>query len=214
MGPRYVQIADALRRDIDGGKYPPGSQLPSLDELKAIFDVSEGTVTAALKSLDNEGRTASRQGARRIVLGGAQTSANLSSKVVAALRDGIRNGAYAPGSSAPSEEELATEHGVSRSVVRDAFAELEESGEVINRPGRRRRFADSAPPDDSRYESIAAEIRSRIANGTYVAGQPLPSQSALGREYSASRVTIRASLALLEAEGIIKRNAKNIRCVA
>jgi DNA-binding GntR family transcriptional regulator len=138
----------------------------------------------------------------------------LSSKVVAALRGGIRNGTYPPGSSAPSEEELAAEHSVSRAVVREAFAELEESGEVINRPGRRRRFADSAPSEDSRYESIAAEIRSLIANGTYVTGQPLPSQSALGREYGASRVTIRASLALLEAEGAIKRNAKNVRCVA
>lgn len=209
-----MQIADALRRDIESGKLPPGSQLPSLIELRANFSASEGTVTAALKTLDDEGLTASRQGARRIVLGAAQTSANLSSKVVAALREGIQSGKYSPGTSTPSEGELSTEHGVSRFVIREAFAELEQSGEVINRPGRRRRFADSTPPEDSRYENIAARIRSRIARGEYATGQSLPSESTLAREYDASRVTIRASLALLEAEGTIKRNAKNVRCVA
>ncbi|MFC5723502.1 GntR family transcriptional regulator [Streptomyces gamaensis] len=60
--PKYRQVADALRREIDGGKYPPGARLPSESELSARFDASRNTVRSGLSLLVSEGLVASSQG--------------------------------------------------------------------------------------------------------------------------------------------------------
>ncbi|WP_031186707.1 GntR family transcriptional regulator, partial [Streptomyces sp. NRRL S-1896] len=58
----YRQVADALRREIDNGTYPPGSRLPSEAELSARFDASRNTVRAGLNLLVTQGLVASSQG--------------------------------------------------------------------------------------------------------------------------------------------------------
>ncbi|MET8177236.1 GntR family transcriptional regulator [Streptomyces sp. NPDC005336] len=60
--PKYRQLADALRRDIDNGVYPPGERLPSESELSARFDASRNTVRNGLKLLVSEGLVTSSQG--------------------------------------------------------------------------------------------------------------------------------------------------------
>src|SRR5690242_10797376 len=50
--PRYVQIADAIRRDLRG----EGERIPSEHELCAKFKVSRPTVRQALDVLVHEGR--------------------------------------------------------------------------------------------------------------------------------------------------------------
>lgn len=54
-----------------------------------------------------------------------------------------------------------------------------------------------------RYQQIAEELRTRLANGEFGPGELLPSESSLGATYDASRVTIRKALELLKAEGSI-----------
>ncbi len=66
--PMHRRIAEAVRRSIRAGAYPPGSQLPSERELAEEFDVSRGTVRQALATLRAEGVVASRKGARGVVL--------------------------------------------------------------------------------------------------------------------------------------------------
>jgi GntR family transcriptional regulator len=72
---RHEQIADELRGEINRGRYPVGSRLPSENELAARHGVSRGTVRQAVAALGAEGLIGSRQGARRVVLGsGARQS--------------------------------------------------------------------------------------------------------------------------------------------
>ena len=60
-----------------------------------------------------------------------------------------------------------------------------------------------------RSEPIAAQVnkilRERIFSATYLAGQRLPSESELSKEFGVSRATTRTVLAKLAAEGLIVR---------
>jgi GntR family transcriptional regulator len=60
--PFYVQIAAALRQDIQAGKYQPGDQLPSERELREQWQVSQQVVRAALAELHAEGAVVTYQG--------------------------------------------------------------------------------------------------------------------------------------------------------
>lgn len=60
--PKYRQVADALRREIENGDYPPGSPLPSESQLSARFEMSRNTVRDGLKVLVSEGLITSSQG--------------------------------------------------------------------------------------------------------------------------------------------------------
>jgi GntR family transcriptional regulator len=68
----YAEVAQSLRDGIARGEYPPGSRLPSESELAESFGVSRGTVRQAFAALRADGLIASRQGARRVVIGGAR----------------------------------------------------------------------------------------------------------------------------------------------
>ncbi|MBQ1089167.1 GntR family transcriptional regulator [Streptomyces sp. B93] len=60
--PKYRQVADALRREIDNGTFPPGSRLPSEHDLQQRFDASRNTVRNGLSLLVSEGLLTSSQG--------------------------------------------------------------------------------------------------------------------------------------------------------
>jgi len=55
-----------------------------------------------------------------------------------------------------------------------------------------------------RYQQIADDLRSRLADGEFDSSGVLPSESALSETYAASRVTIRRSLEVLRAEGVVE----------
>ncbi|HZQ87169.1 MAG TPA: GntR family transcriptional regulator, partial [Acidimicrobiales bacterium] len=54
-----------------------------------------------------------------------------------------------------------------------------------------------------RYQTIAGELRRRMAAGEFVPGRLLPSESELSEAYGASRVTIRKALDALRGEGLV-----------
>jgi DNA-binding transcriptional regulator YhcF (GntR family) len=60
--PPYVQVVDALRRQIDEGGLPPGAKLPTHEQLASQFGVSIGTIKRALGELQGAGAIVSRQG--------------------------------------------------------------------------------------------------------------------------------------------------------
>ncbi|MGW5616640.1 GntR family transcriptional regulator [Streptomyces sp. NPDC003877] len=60
--PKYRQVADALRREISDGKFPPGSRLPSENDLTERFSASRNTVRSGLLQLVSEGLISSSQG--------------------------------------------------------------------------------------------------------------------------------------------------------
>lgn len=71
--PTYMRLADEVRRAIESGTYPPGSQVPSESELAAEYEVSRGTVRQTYSQLEAEGRLVARRGSRRIVTAGPRT---------------------------------------------------------------------------------------------------------------------------------------------
>lgn len=64
-----------------------------------------------------------------------RTSTNLAERITARLGAEIRGGRLAPGDRLPTEQELTTSMGVSRTVVREAVAALRADGLVVTRRG-------------------------------------------------------------------------------
>ena len=60
-----------------------------------------------------------------------------------------------------------------------------------------------APAERPRYQQVADELRRRIHAGALPSGAPLPSESSLMAEFSASRGTVRQAVALLRSEGLV-----------
>ncbi|MGV9597156.1 GntR family transcriptional regulator [Streptosporangium sandarakinum] len=67
--PKYAQLVQTLQRRIEAGTYPPGSLLPSENQLIQEFGVSRPTVVAALRVLREQGWIESQQGKGRFVRG-------------------------------------------------------------------------------------------------------------------------------------------------
>ncbi|WP_369372409.1 FadR/GntR family transcriptional regulator [Promicromonospora sp. Populi] len=87
----------------------------------------------------------------------------LSSTLVETLRTRIVNGDIAPGEKLPSEPQLATEHGVSRTVVREAIARLNLEGLVHTRRGSGS-YALTPPADDADgAPPLARSLADRLA---------------------------------------------------
>ena len=61
----------------------------------------------------------------------------------------------------------------------------------------------STAPPLPLYGQIKHALRERILDGTYVPGSRVPSESALGQAFSASRITVRQALGDLQKEGLI-----------
>lgn len=201
---RYEGIAAELRARIQDATYPPGAVLPSNSKLRAEFGVAEGTIRRALAELDRLGLTVARQGRPRMVTApGQETVGTLYERVVQGVRMAIADGRYAPGTALPSEAELAAEYGVGRKTVRQALAELERAGDILNRPGRRRRVAGEDRVHEALYEKIAAQAADEVASGVYEPGTEVPSESALCSHYGVSRATIRKALDELRRKGVI-----------
>ena len=46
-GPRYLAVATAIAKAIDGGELPPGAQLPPQRDLAVKLGVTVGTISRA-----------------------------------------------------------------------------------------------------------------------------------------------------------------------
>ncbi|TPE51702.1 FadR/GntR family transcriptional regulator [Amaricoccus solimangrovi] len=66
----------------------------------------------------------------------ARPRQSLTSQLVESMTDRIQAGAYPKGTQLPTEKELIEEFGVSRTVVREAIANLKASGLVATRQGK------------------------------------------------------------------------------
>jgi GntR family transcriptional regulator len=67
--PLYRQIADDLHHRIDSGEFPPGSQLPTEQELQAHYgNTSRNTIRDAISRLSNRGLVVRRPGLGTFVL--------------------------------------------------------------------------------------------------------------------------------------------------
>ena len=62
-----VQVAEAIKREIESGRYRPGDRVPSVPELAKAFDVARQTVANAFKVLQDQGYLVSRVGSGTFV---------------------------------------------------------------------------------------------------------------------------------------------------
>lgn len=69
--PRYVQLADLFRQRVAKGLWPPGSMLPSIEQLMNEFDVARVTVRQAVALLAEEGLVSPQRGRGTFVTGKA-----------------------------------------------------------------------------------------------------------------------------------------------
>jgi GntR family transcriptional regulator len=67
--PKYVRLAQTIQRRIEDGSYPPGTRVPSENQLVQSFGMSRPTVVRALELLKRDGWLESRQGYGTIVRG-------------------------------------------------------------------------------------------------------------------------------------------------
>ncbi|GGZ81283.1 GntR family transcriptional regulator [Streptomyces bluensis] len=67
--PKYVRLAQTIQRRIEDGTYPPGTRVPSENQLVQAFGMSRPTVVRALELLKRDGWLESRQGYGTIVRG-------------------------------------------------------------------------------------------------------------------------------------------------
>ncbi|MEU1512951.1 GntR family transcriptional regulator [Streptomyces sp. NPDC005811] len=67
--PKYVRLAQTIQQRIEDGTYPPGTRVPSENQLVQAFGMSRPTVVRALELLKRDGWLESRQGFGTIVRG-------------------------------------------------------------------------------------------------------------------------------------------------
>ncbi len=65
--PAYLQVADELRQQIQSGHYPPGGRLPTMEELRRFYGVSEIVIRHAVSLLRHEGLVETRRGGGTVV---------------------------------------------------------------------------------------------------------------------------------------------------
>lgn len=72
--PLYKRLLHLLRQDLVDGRYPPGSRLPSEEELRRQHSMSRHTVREALRRLREDGLVVPRKGAGTVVVGPRKTA--------------------------------------------------------------------------------------------------------------------------------------------
>ena len=65
--PAYLLVADELRQQIQSGHYPPGARLPTMEELRRSYGVSEIVIRHAVSLLRHEGLVETRRGGGTLV---------------------------------------------------------------------------------------------------------------------------------------------------
>jgi GntR family transcriptional regulator len=58
----YRQIADDLQRRIEAGEYPPGTAIPSYNQLSRMYGMSVSTVQKSVALLEDRGVAMGRPG--------------------------------------------------------------------------------------------------------------------------------------------------------
>lgn len=89
--PPYAQLVDALRREIEEGALPPGSKLPTHQQLASQYGVSVGTVKRALGELHGADLIVSRQGQGAFVRTRRSLLASVPHQLLRRMRHALAN---------------------------------------------------------------------------------------------------------------------------
>ena len=53
--PLYIQLREVIRSKIEDGEYPPGTAIPSENQLAETYSLNRLSVRSAMDALENEG---------------------------------------------------------------------------------------------------------------------------------------------------------------
>ncbi len=207
------RVAAALEQRLADGTYSPGDLVPSAGDLSTEFGVAVGTARRALALLDSRGATIGGGQGRRRRFADKDRGTDLAT-ALERIRADIVSGTRPSSTELPSEADLVAATGFSRYAVREALAELERIGVLVNRPGRRRQIAGDYEASTARYEQVVSAIRDDVRRGRLVTGARMPTEIALCERFGMSRVTVRRALSELEKAGVFVRDEAGRRIVA
>jgi GntR family transcriptional regulator, transcriptional repressor for pyruvate dehydrogenase complex len=147
-------------------------------------------------------------------------SGNLAEKILARLGADIRGGRLAPGARLPTEQELSSTMGVSRTVVREAVAALRADGLVVTRRGSGAYVAENptgpfriTAPQRGRLSDVLDVMELRLAVEVEAAG--FAAERAGRRQVAAVRSALRRiDRALRAGEGAVAEDFAFHRAVA
>jgi GntR family transcriptional repressor for pyruvate dehydrogenase complex len=150
-----------------------------------------------------------------------RSSSNLAEKVLARLAADIRGGRLAPGDRLPTEAELTSDMGVSRTVVREAVAALRADGLVITRRGSGAYVAQNPTaspfrinaPQLGRLTDVLAVMELRLA--VEVEAAALAAERANRKQIAAVRTALRdIDRALKQGDGAVAEDFAFHRAIA
>ncbi len=99
--PAYLVVADELRQQILAGRYPPGARLPTMEELRHAYGVSEIVIRHAVSLLRLEGLVETRRGGGTVVRARPQVRRRVMERYAADARHAAER--YAAGAGQPSD---------------------------------------------------------------------------------------------------------------
>ncbi|CAN5543416.1 FadR/GntR family transcriptional regulator [soil metagenome] len=146
---------------------------------------------------------------------------NLAERVMARLGADIRGGRLAPGARLPTEQELTSTMGVSRTVVREAVAALRANGLVVTRRGSGAYVAENptaspfriVAPQFGRIEDVLAVMELRLA--VEVEAAALAAERASRKQVATVRAALRdIDRALRGGEGAVAEDFAFHRAIA
>ena len=76
--PLYIQLREVIRSKIEEGEYPPGTAIPSENQLAVTYGLNRVSVRSALAALENEGLITAVQG-KGMFVNGPKTERDLES---------------------------------------------------------------------------------------------------------------------------------------
>jgi GntR family transcriptional regulator len=184
--PLYHRVNAVIRQRVADGAYPPGSKIPTEDELVAEFGVSRATVRQAVGALVDDGVVSRRQGRGTFVL--EQEPKAMGQVFTGSLMDLIGEVRRTRMS------DVAIEHGVAiPAVIAEQLQLPEPKGTVI----RRTRLRDDVAFSYT-VNYLGPEVGPKVTKKLLSSSSLMDLLEKQGHPIESARQTIRAQLADVE----------------
>ncbi|MGA2825041.1 MAG: GntR family transcriptional regulator [Streptosporangiaceae bacterium] len=110
--PAYLVVADELRQQILTGRYGPGARLPTMEELRRAYGVSEIVIRHAVSLLRLEGLVETRRGGGTIVRARPQVRRRPMERYAADARQAAERYTAGPGQATDPRTSFTEDHAI------------------------------------------------------------------------------------------------------
>ena len=110
--PAYLVVADELREQILSGHYAPGARLPTMEELRRAYGVSEIVIRHAVSLLRHEGLVETRRGGGTVVRTRPQVRRRAMERYAVDARQAAERYAAGPGQAIDPRTSFTEDHAI------------------------------------------------------------------------------------------------------